>query len=110
MRLIRAESSRITASTLIFTGDCVLISLLVGVDGVNDPVVGIFNALDGADPTKRVVPSVTYDASALGLNGYMAAFVKRCRTGLFISIANIGSGEVIVDYRTMASLGIGIVA
>lgn len=94
-----ATVHRLTASALVYTGRCYLASLIVGVDGVNDPVVGVYNDTDGSTAGNRVIPSVTYDATILGISGVVLQFMKDCTTGLYVSVANIGSGEVIVDYR-----------
>ncbi len=98
---------RVTASTLIYTGAGFLMSVLIGTDGVNDPVVAVYDYTDATDPTKRIIPSTTYDASALGLNGVVLQFVKRFSTGLYVNIANIGNGEVILDYRRLTQVSIG---
>lgn len=102
--LIFATPVRIVESTLIYTGRCFLFSLLLGLDTVNDAVIAVHNDIDGDDATKEVVPSNTYDASAMGINGLVLKFAKDLSTGLYIKVTNIGSGSVVVDYRKAEDL------
>ena len=99
-----ATPVRLTASALIHTGKGVLMSVLIGTDGVNDPVVAIHDDVDGDTAGNEILPSSTYDASALGINGVVFKFAKKYSTGLYVKIANIGSGAVVVDYRTQGTL------
>ena len=101
---VYADTSYLTSSTLIHTGAGVLFTILIGSDGVNDPVVAAYDDTDGNTAANRIVPLTTYDASALGINGFVLQFAKKFTTGLYISIADIGAGEVVVDYRTVGSL------
>lgn len=94
---------RATASALIFTGAGFLFSMLLGSDTINDPVVSVHDALNGDTATNEIIPSNTYDASALGINGLALHFAKHFSTGLYLKIANIGSGSVVVDYRPQTS-------
>lgn len=104
MAHIYATPVRITSSTLIYTGEGFLFSILVAPDTVNDPVVAVHDDTDGDTAANEIKPSVTYDASALGDNGVVLKFAKRFTTGLYVKIANIGSGSVVVDYRTQGDL------
>ena len=96
--------ARLEASALIHTGQGVLMSLLIGTDGVNDPVVAIHDDVDGDTAGNEILPSSTYDASALGINGVVLKFAKEFTTGLYVKLANMGSGAVVVDYRTQGTL------
>ena len=67
---------------------CRLNGFLIGTDGVNDPTIAFY---DGSDATgiKRV-PSNTYDASALGLNGFVSLGYKtgiEFDSGMYIDIS-----------------------
>lgn len=101
---IYGDTSYLTASALIHTGAGFLFTVLIGTDGVNDPVVAAYNDTDGDTAGNRIVPLTTYDASALGINGFVLQFAKKFTTGLYISISNLGAGELVVDYRTVGSL------
>jgi len=96
-----ATPVRLTSSGLVYNGHCYLASVLVGTDGVNDPAIGVYNDINGDTEAQRVVPSVTYDAELLGLNGVVYNFLIDCCVGIYVSISNLGSGEVIVSYRTL---------
>lgn len=102
--LIYADTERIVESTLIYTGKGFLFSILIGTDTINDPVVAVYDDTDGDTAGNRIIPSNTYDASALGINGVVLKFAKKFSTGLYVSITNIGNGDVIVDYRTLNSM------
>jgi len=104
--MIYADPVRITASTLIYTGKGYLMTLLIGSDGTNNPVVAVYDDTDGDTAANQIVPSQTYDAISLGLNGIILQFAKKFSTGLYVSISNIGSGSVIVDYRKGEFIGV----
>lgn len=95
---------RVEESTLIHTGKGVLMSVLIAVDGVNDPTVAIHDDTDGDTAANEIVPSTTYDAELLTANGVVFKYPKLFTTGLYVKIANIGSGSVVIDYRTSGSL------
>lgn len=99
-----ATPVRLEASALVHTGRGVIMSLLVGTDGVNDPVVAVHDDIDGDTAANEILPSATYDASALGINGVVLKFAKKYTTGLYVKLANMGSGAVVVDYRTQGTL------
>lgn len=92
-----AVKAHLTASTLVVTGRYKLCALLVGTDGANDPVVTIYDALTNTAGTEAV-PTCTYDASALGLNGVVFQRPIECDIGIYVEITNLGTGEVLVYY------------
>ena len=95
--------TRIVTTTTIHSAACYLASILVGTDGVSDPVVAVYNNTSAVDTT-RIIPSVTYDASALGLNGVVMEFLTKCTTGLHVVVSNLGSGEVIINSRLASDM------
>ena len=99
MRFLSLESKRIAASTLIFTGRGFVGSLLIGTDGTTDVIVTVYDALSAVSGTE-VIPTTKYDASALGLNGLETTYLKECVTGCYVEITDIGTGEVVIGYRT----------
>ena len=104
MQHIYGTSARIIVSTQIHTGKGFLFSLIIGTDDTNDPVIAVYDDVGGATAANQIIPSTEFDASALGLNGVVLQFAKNFDTGLYISIANIGSGSVIVDWRSQGNL------
>lgn len=104
MYLVYANTTRITESSLIHTGEGYLFSILIGTDTVNDPVIAVYDDTNSDTAGNRIIPSNTYDASALGINGVVLKFAKQFSNGLYVNISNIGSGEVVVGYRTRSSL------
>lgn len=93
----RLRSSKKTSSGIVFTGNCVFAGFLLGTDGTNDPVVTIY---DGTDTTgTEIVPTATYDASALGVNGYTPLAPIECHTGIYVEITCSGTVEVVTNYQ-----------
>jgi len=104
MIFIYSTPKRMVANTLVYTGKGFLFSLLIGTDGVNDPIVSIYDYTDATLAATKIIPSNTYDASALGLNGVVLEYAKEFNTGLYVKIENLGNGEVIVDYRAASGM------
>lgn len=104
MEKIFGTPIRVTSDTLVHTGKGFIFSLLIGGDTINDPVISVHDALNGDTATNEIVPSNTYDADALGINGFVLNVAKPFNTGFFIKVANIGSGSVIVDWRSQGDL------
>ena len=95
-----AVKQYITSSVLVKTGYSRIIALLIGTDGTNDPVVTVYDDTSNTAGTEAI-PTCTYDASALGLNG--AIFGRdgaiECQVGIYVEISNLGTGEVILYYN-----------
>ena len=104
MQNIYGTPARIIVSTQIHIGKGFLFSLLIGTDITNDPVVAVYDDVGDATAANQIIPSATYDATALGINGVVLQFAKDFNTGLYISIANIGSGSVVADWRSQGDL------
>jgi len=78
----------------------VLSSMLIGTDGVNDPAVTVYNGTDNTG--QEIVPTATYDASQLGINGFILIYAKRCPDGIYVEISlAAGDVEVVIDYAPM---------
>lgn len=90
------QSKKITASGLIFTGECVFRGLLIGTDGTNDPTITVYD--NTADSGEEILPTNTYDASALGLNGVVSLDIH-CKNGLYVAITCNGTVEVVPMWR-----------
>ena len=93
------KSQKFTSSgsvTALPNGSLYCMGFTVGMDGVNDPVVTIYN---GADNTgEEIVPTATYDASALNLRGVVKSAGVKCSAGIYVEITCAGTVEVVVDY------------
>lgn len=99
------KSIKLTSSGIAYTGECLLTGMLLGMDKVNDPSITIY---DGTDATgDEVVPTNDYDASALGLNGYMASKPDHCKTGIYVDITCAGTVEVVIKYQPRTLWGVG---
>lgn len=87
-----------TSSGLVRSGPCIFHGFVLGTDGVNDPAITIFN--NAAASGEEVVPTCTYDASALGLNGATGMNIY-CDKGLYVEITCAGAVEVNVMYAAL---------
>jgi hypothetical protein len=92
---LSAEPAKKTASGIIVTGPCVFRGFLLGMDGVNDPVITIFNNTEASG--EEAVPTATYDASALGING-VVGLMQYCDKGLYVEITCVGAVEVVPQF------------
>jgi hypothetical protein len=88
---------KIAASATIKTGYSKLVGILLSTDGTNDPVVTVYDATSAATDTE-VVPTNTYDASALGLNGAWFGHegAIECNVGIHVVVSNLGTGYALV--------------
>lgn len=96
MKLILSEEPvKHTASGIICSGPCIFRGFLLGTDGANDPTVTIYNGQDNSGT--EIVPTATYDASALGING-VTGKNQYCSGGLYVEISCAGAVEIVPDY------------
>jgi hypothetical protein len=93
--ILCAEPVKKTSSGIVYTGPCIFRGFLLGTDGVNDPTITIYNAVTAAG--EEVIPTCSYDASALGLNG-VTGIMQYCENGLYLEITCAGSVEVVPQY------------
>ena len=96
MRL--ARSKEMTTSGQVETGRANLLGVLLGTDGINNVRFSCHNGESNSD--QKVVPSTTYDAAALGLNGVMFTFLVHCPNGIYYNQESGSNYEVIVYYET----------
>jgi len=94
-KTLSKEPTKFTASGIVHTGPCVFRGFLLGTDGVNDPVITVYNGLDNSG--QEIVPTCTYDASAYGLNG-CTGVEQYCDAGLYLEITCAGAVEVVVQH------------
>ena len=96
--MIFAKTKELAASGMAYTGECVLLDVLLGMDAANDPAVSIFDGTSSSGT--EVLPTNTYDASKLGLNGVIWSFARKMDTGIYVLISlAAGDVEVVVGYR-----------
>lgn len=104
--MIIAYTNKVTESGQIYTGECLLLDVLIGLDGVNDRAVSVFDGTSSSGVEK--LPTNTYDASKLGLNGVVWQFARKCDTGIYVLIgAGSGTIEVVVGYCPRDLWGVG---
>lgn len=96
-----SDVERMLATGTIYEEPAILVGMLIATDGVNDPAVVAYNNTDATDATKKVTPPVIVDSTIQEFVGFFPNMPIRCRNGLHITIASLGSGEVMVYWRPM---------
>ena len=91
--MIRAIPKTITESGIVYTGQCCVAGMQIGMDGVNDPQITVYDGIEASGV--EIIPTNTYDSSALGLNGFAAGYLKECRTGVYVQIEASGGGAFV---------------
>ena len=87
----------LTESGIAVQSNCVIYGFLLGMDGVNDPTITIYS--NTTNSGLEVVPTNTFDASALGVNGViLPSSGIRCSKGIYVEITCSGSCEVTIFY------------
>ena len=97
MRYSIAEPIVLSSSGAAYDGRVYFAGMLLGTDGVNDPVITVYD--NNTNSGVEIVPTATYDASVLGLNGAMPNFLIDCQNGIYVEITTAGACEVTVFYR-----------
>ena len=95
-----AVKTRLTASALVKSGYSRITALLIGSDGNSDPVVTVYDSTAATAGTEAI-PTCTYDASSLGLNGVVFGRdgAIECQVGIYVEISDLGTGEVLIYYN-----------
>lgn len=86
---------------------CWLTSMLLGGDRTNDPEITLYNSATTPTPgtTDEKIPTNTYDASALGLNGVEKYHNSWCSSGLWLTVTAPGGGtyggtiDIVIGYN-----------
>ena len=81
---------KFTATGIVTAGPVILKSMLLSLDGVNDPFVTFYNG-QSVLIGQEVVPGNNYDASRLDLNGFINLNVN-CNNGIYVLIGGAGIG------------------
>jgi len=92
---VATEVAQFDGGGLVHDGPALLFGFLIGTDAVNDPTITVYD--NTAASGKEVVPTNTYDASALGLNGFMPGAGIKCKNGIYVA-NDQGTSEVTVFY------------
>ena len=64
----------------------------------NDAIVTVYDDLANTAGTEAI-PTQTFDASALGLNGVVFAHPIECQVGIYVEIGDLGTGEVLIYFN-----------
>ena len=95
-----AYFSKLTASGQVVTGRYKFHGYLIGTDGTNDPTITITDEDNAAGKNSgEMIPTATYDATALGMNGAILTEPIDCLYGIYLTISiSAGAVEVTVFY------------
>ena len=96
MEMRIAVTDKLSASSKVADGPAILMGMLIGTDGSNNPTVTVYNSTDNSGA--EVVPTAEYDATVIGLNGYAPGYGKSCKNGIYCEISCAGAVEVVIDY------------
>ena len=94
-----AYFAKLTATGQAVTGRYRFHGFVLGTDGVNDPTITIEDS-DGTGNGGEIIPTATYDATALGISGLMGMPPEGlfCNYGILVTIVCAGTVEVTVFY------------
>ena len=94
-----AYFAKLTATGQAATGAYRFHGFVLGTDGANDPTITIEDS-DGTKNAGEIIPTATYDATALGLNGLTGLPDQgiMCNHGILVTITCAGAVEVTVFY------------
>ena len=98
--ILSDRAAKISASTLVLSGAGAFRGFLLGTDGVNDPVITVYDRLTASG--EEMVPTCTFDASALGLNG-VTGINRDVANGIYIEITCAGTVEVVPEFVSARS-------
>lgn len=84
--IIAQDTPHFTGSGVITEHPAVCSGYLIGTDSTNDPTVGMGNN----DNTILIIPTATYDASQLNLNGASTQW-RYSKTGLSLTVLCAGT-------------------
>lgn len=89
------DTDHFTNGGLITDKPCICCGFLLGTDSANDPEIVIWN---NGDEEKAIVPKATYDASALGLNGFQGQW-RFSEAGLYLKDSCAGTFVVVPMWK-----------
>ena len=92
-----ASFKKLTATGSVFSGRCRFHGFVLGTDSTNDPTITIEDrAGAGGQNAGEIIPTCTYDATALGLNGATGLPPEGvlCDNGIYVTISVAGGGAV----------------
>lgn len=94
-----AYFTKLTSTGQAITGTYRFHGFVCGTDGANDPTITIEDS-DGTKNAGEIIPTATYDSTALGLNGLMGLPDQGifCNHGIRVTIVCAGTVEVTVFY------------
>lgn len=93
--LISVISAKRTESGIVYTGPCIFTGILLGMDGLWDPTITVYDSLSASG--NEIMPTCTFDSSAMGMNGATGMF-QYCSNGIYVEITCTGTVEVKIMY------------
>ena len=86
--IIAQDTDYYTKSGVITKSPALCAGFLLGTDSTNDPAIGLWTG------TRLVIPTCTYDASALNLNGASTKW-RHCADGLSLAVTCAGTVYIV---------------
>ena len=96
--IIAQDTPYFTKSGIITEHPAICSGFLLGTDSANDPTIGAWDN-DGA---RLIIPTRTYDASALGLNGYQGQW-RHCKDGISLVVTCAGTVYIVPLWQNWMS-------
>lgn len=96
--IIAQDTEYFTNSGIITRHPAICAGFLLGTDSTNDPTVGAASP----DGLRLILPTSTYDASALNLNGYQGQW-RHCKDGISLTVTCAGTVYVVPLWQSWMS-------
>ena len=95
---MKTKHTKLTASGIAVSNACSFRGMLIGTDSSNDPTITVYD--NTAASGNEVIPTATYDASFMGLNGVtLPGDGIECWNGIYVTITlGAGAVEVVIFY------------
>ena len=96
--IIAQDGEHFTGSGVIVRGAALCAGYLIGTDSTNDPTIGLWNN----SGTRLIIPTATYDASALGLGGASITW-RHCSDGISLVVSCSGTVYIVPIWQAWIS-------
>lgn len=92
--IIAKDTEYFTSSGVVTDGPAIMSGILIGTDSTNDPTIGAASN----DGSRLILPTATYDASALALNGYTGGW-RHCNDGISLTVTCGGTVYIVPIWK-----------
>jgi len=92
-----AQTKKLSTSGIATSKCALLLGIQIGMDGTNDATITVYNGTDNSGD--EIIPTNTYDAATLGIQGLVSSYGKLATDGIYVEITCAGTVEVVVDFK-----------